>query len=93
MQTEANEFGVQPDLSTSFDAIPCMPEDFDLEQVHHHYLIYHMLYLYIKLLLQEHGAACWVAGWGQPRSNSVASDSLKSVGVNLFSHQYCMNHR
>ena len=52
MQTEANEFGVQPDLSTSFDAIPCMPEDFDLEQVHHH-LIYHMLYLYIKLFYRN----------------------------------------
>ena len=33
VQTESNEFGIRPDLSTSFDAIPCMPENFDLEQV------------------------------------------------------------
>ena len=33
VQTETNEFGVRPDLSTSFDAIPCMPKNFDLQQV------------------------------------------------------------
>ena len=39
VQTETNEFGVRPDLSTSFDAIPCMPKNFDLEQVKNEYSI------------------------------------------------------
>ena len=33
-----------------------------------------------------------MAGWGQSRSNGVSSDSLKSIGVNLFDPEYCKNH-
>ena len=44
-------------------------------------------------LIQEHGKACWVAGWGQTQSNGVSSDTLKAIGLNLFDHQYCLNHR
>ena len=40
-----------------------------------------------------HGTACWVAGWGKDQSNGVSSDVLKSIGVNLFDHEYCMKHR
>ena len=42
---------------------------------------------------RTHGTACWVAGWGQAQSNGVSSDSLKSIGVNLFGREYCENHR
>ena len=44
-------------------------------------------------LEKEHGRNCWVAGWGQSQSNGVTSDSLKSIGINLFSPEYCFNHR
>ena len=44
-------------------------------------------------LEQEHGKACWVAGWGQTESNGVPTDSLQSIGVNLFGAQYCYDHR
>ena len=44
-------------------------------------------------LEKEHGKNCWVAGWGQSQSNGVTSDSLKSIGINLFSPEYCINHR
>ena len=33
-----------------------------------------------------------MAGWGQAQSNGVSSDSLKSIGVNLFAPEYCTNH-
>ena len=45
------------------------------------------------LHIKTHGEACWVAGWGRSRSNGVSSDALKSIGINLFSHDYCMDHR
>ena len=44
-------------------------------------------------LSKEHGKACWVAGWGQTKSHGVSSESLQSIGVNLFDHQYCKKHR
>ena len=44
-------------------------------------------------LQKEHGTSCWVAGWGQAQSNGLSSDSLKSIGVNLFGREYCINHR
>ena len=44
-------------------------------------------------LQAAHGTTCWVAGWGQAQSNGVSSDSLKSIGVNLFGRDYCENHR
>ena len=33
-----------------------------------------------------------MAGWGQSQSNGVSSDSLKSIGINLFSSEYCLKH-
>ena len=39
----------------------------------------------------EHGEACWVSGWGtttQGGGGSV-SQKMQSVGVNLFSNEYC----
>jgi len=39
----------------------------------------------------EHGEACWVSGWGtttEGGGGSVSQD-MQSVGVNLFSHEYC----
>ena len=47
---------------------------------------------YKFVLIKEHGQNCWVAGWGQSQSNGVSSDSLKSIGINLFAPEYCMNH-
>ena len=46
----------------------------------------------IYFIIKEHGTKCWVAGWGQAQSNGVSSDSLKSIGVNLFDPEYCKNH-
>ena len=39
----------------------------------------------------EHGKACWVGGWGVTESG--ISDLLMSVGVNIFSDDYCRQHR
>ena len=40
----------------------------------------------------KHGEACWVAGWGKTETGDY-SDELKSVGVNIFSDEYCTaNH-
>ena len=55
------------------------------------YTMYSMVYP--SKTFQVHGKSCWVAGWGQSQSNGVSSDSLKSIGVNLFNHQYCNDHR
>ena len=41
------------------------------------------------------GNACWVAGWGDTISGtgtSPANMQLKAVGINIFSHDYCMKH-
>ena len=42
----------------------------------------------------DHGEACWVSGWGtttQGGGGSV-SQKMQSVGVNLFSNEYCNEH-
>ena len=41
----------------------------------------------------DHGKACWVAGWGDTESEGPDSDVLMSVGVNIFSNDYCRQHR
>lgn len=41
------------------------------------------------------GNACWVAGWGDTISGTntaPAGMQLKSVGVNIFSQDYCVKH-
>ena len=38
------------------------------------------------------GAACWNAGWGTAEVDGVYSDQLQSIGVNLMSQGYCMDH-
>jgi len=42
----------------------------------------------------EHGEACWVSGWGTTTEGGggSVSQTMKSVGVNLFSHAYCNSH-
>ena len=39
----------------------------------------------------KHGEACWVAGWGRTETGDL-SNELKSVGVNIFSDEYCAAH-
>ena len=39
----------------------------------------------------KHGEACWVAGWGTTETGDF-SNELKSVGVNIFSDEYCTAH-
>ena len=41
----------------------------------------------------EHGKACWVGGWGHTEYEGSTSDVLMSVGVNIFSAEYCRQHR
>ena len=77
------------DLSLRFDQIPCLDESFSLETVE----IIWKLNLKIIKWFQHHGAACWVAGWGKYHVNGATKDVLQSVGLNLFDHQYCLNHR
>jgi hypothetical protein len=36
------------------------------------------------------GEACWVAGWGTTSYGGSISDTLLSVGVNIFSQEYCI---
>ena len=38
----------------------------------------------------EHGDACWVAGWGTMSFGGESADILQSVGVNIFSNDYCI---
>ena len=73
IETSSDDFGTPEDLSSKFNAIPCLPDKIDVDLAH--------------------GKSCWVAGWGQAKSNGVSSDSLKSIGVNLFGREYCENHR
>ena len=40
----------------------------------------------------KHGEACWLSGWGLTRENGGVSYVLKSVGINLFSNEYCNNN-
>ncbi|CAG5081233.1 Oidioi.mRNA.OKI2018_I69.PAR.g9818.t1.cds [Oikopleura dioica] len=40
----------------------------------------------------EAGQACWIAGWGFYEEDSGSSDILKSVGLNILSHEYCKEH-
>ena len=40
----------------------------------------------------EHGKACWVGGWGTTEWRGSTSDVLMSVGVNVFSDEYCRQH-
>ena len=94
MQTPANEYGIHEDLSSRFDSIPCLPENTDLKKVRTYDISYVTYIIHIIMIFsQEHGNACWVAGWGQSQSNGVASDQLKSIGVNIFDHEYCKKHR
>ena len=88
IRTPENEFGIFEDLSPKFETIPCLPETFDLEMVKTNFKNSSLTFK-----LQFHGKSCWVAGWGQSQTNGISSDSLKSIGVNLFNHQYCRNHR
>ena len=37
-----------------------------------------------------HGEACWVGGWGRTENGTIASELL-SVGINIFSDDYCMD--
>ena len=37
----------------------------------------------------SHGEACWVTGWGATSWDGDVADYLQSVGVNLFSKEYC----
>jgi hypothetical protein len=37
-----------------------------------------------------HGDACWVAGWGTTSYGGDTSNALQSVGVNIFSQEYCI---
>ena len=37
----------------------------------------------------SHGEACWASGWGVTSFNGDISTFLRSVGVNLFSKEYC----
>ena len=88
IKTPTDEFGIHYDLSSNFEFIPCLPDVINLQEV-----ITSINFEYLLRYLQEHGKACWVAGWGQTQSNGVFSDSLKAVGINLFSHNYCLDHR
>ena len=36
------------------------------------------------------GEACWVAGWGTTEYQGNVSDLLLSIGVNIFSQEYCI---
>ena len=38
------------------------------------------------------GDACWVAGWGTLTEGGSTPSKLQSVGVNLFSYQYCADY-
>ena len=38
-----------------------------------------------------HGRHCWVAGWGVGTEGGNAERLLNEVGVNVFSHEYCVN--
>ncbi|CAG5104885.1 Oidioi.mRNA.OKI2018_I69.chr1.g1637.t1.cds [Oikopleura dioica] len=41
--------------------------------------------------VHEHGAACWVAGWGSfEYMGGPQNPDLHSVGVNVFSAEYCL---
>ena len=48
---------------------------------------------FIYFVYKNHGKSCWVAGWGHTQSNGVSSNSLRAIGINLFDHEYCYNHR
>ena len=37
----------------------------------------------------KHGEACWTAGWGI-NENGTYSSELRSIGVNIFSDEYCI---
>ena len=41
----------------------------------------------------EHGAGCWVAGWGATSFGSGTSSELLSTGVNVMSQEYCLLNR
>ena len=40
----------------------------------------------------SHGEACWVSGWGTIEEEGDIPTFLQSVGINLFSKQYCIEH-
>ena len=89
--------GIHEDISSEFDSVPCLPDETDLKKVKRPF--FELKYLEKdlpmthKFIFKEHGSACWVAGWGQSQSHGVSSDALKSIGVNLFDHEYCYKHR
>ena len=39
----------------------------------------------------EHGDACWAVGW-HPKENLIRNEFV-SIGLNIFSNDYCENHR
>ena len=44
-------------------------------------------------LNSNHGAQCWIAGWGLTSWNGSLPSKLQSAGVNLMSRPYCLQHR
>ena len=40
----------------------------------------------------RHGEACWASGWGATSWGGDFPTFLQSVGVNLFSEEYCIEH-
>ena len=40
----------------------------------------------------HHGAQCWVGGWGHTFYAGQSSNVARSVGLNLFSKEYCEKH-
>ena len=41
---------------------------------------------------EHHGAQCWVGGWGHTFYAGQSSNVARSVGLNLFSREYCKKH-
>ena len=46
-----------------------------------------------ETIAKYHGAQCWVAGWGHTFYAGQSSNVARSVGLNLLSNQYCIDHR
>ena len=88
IKTPADRFGIHEDISPHFNSIPCLPDKFELEKV-----FYQLYQFFLFILYQNHGKSCWVAGWGHTQSNGVSSNLLRAIGINLFDHEYCYNHR
>ena len=46
----------------------------------------------VEQLEEHHGAQCWVGGWGHTFYAGQSSNTARSVGLNLFSREYCLKH-